>query len=100
MKKITENLFYSTQEGILFWVAGYTRDGSTDKVVEIIESLNSNAQTFADHAGVPLDEVFTFYNERPPRYQYMRIFYTYVPKNLEGAYKIGKDWTMYKWLTS
>lgn len=98
MKKITENLFYSTQEGILFWVAGYTRDGNTENVQEIIASLKENAQTFADHAGVPFEKVLTFYNTRPPRYQYMRIFYAYCEN--KGGFELGKDWTMYKWLTS
>lgn len=87
MKKITDNLFYSSKEGILFWIAGYTRNDNTE-----------NAQTFADHVGIPLEKVFTYYNTRPPRYQYMRIFYAYIPK-VEGAFELGEDWTMYKWLT-
>lgn len=100
MEKITKDLFYSSKEGILFWVAGYTRDGNTDNVKEIIEDLKQNALRFAEQAGCHFDEVKTFYNDRPPRYQYMRIFYTYVPKNLEGAFELGEDWTMRKWLTS
>lgn len=99
MEKITKDLFYSPTEGILFWVAGYTRDGNTENVQEIINSLKENSQIFADYAGIPFEKVFTFYNTRPPRYQYMRIFYAYTPK-VEGAFKLGEDWTMYKWLTT
>lgn len=99
MEKITKDLFFASREGILFWVAGYTRDGNTDNVQEIVEDLTQNALRFANQAGCHFDEVLTFYNTRPPRYQYMRIFYTYVPKNLEGAFKLGEDWTMSEWIT-
>lgn len=95
-----KDLFYSKSEGILFWVAGYTRDSNTYKVGEIVESLRDNAQRFADQAECNFDEVCTLYNTRPPRYQYMRIFYTFTPKNLEGAFELGEDWTMDKWLTT
>lgn len=97
-KEITRDLFYSTEEGILFWVAGYTRDGNTNSVKEIVQSLEENAKTFAEKAEVDFDKVLTLYNERPPRYQYMRIFYAYC-KN-KGGFELGKDWTMYKWLNS
>ena len=100
MKKTTDDLFYSSKEGILFWVAGYTQDGNTENVKKILESIKENAYKFAEQAGVDFDEVQTFYNSQPPRYQYMRIFYTYAPKNLEGAFKLGEDWTMYKWITT
>lgn len=94
------DLFYSPKEDILFWVAGYTRDGNTEKVNEIIKSLEENAKKFAEIANVPFEKVFTFINSKPPRYQYMRIFYTYVPKSIEGAFVIGESWTMDKWITS
>lgn len=64
-----------------------------------MNSFKENAQTFAEYAGVPLEKVLTFYNTRPPRYQYMRIFYAYTPK-VEGAFELGEDWTMYQWLTT
>lgn len=99
MKYITNDLFYSSSEGILFWIAGYTKDGNTYSVKEIIESFKYNALKFAQHAGVDFDEVKTFYNNKPRRYQYMRIFYTDVPKNIEGAFTLGKQWTMREWIT-
>ena len=68
MKDITKDLFYSPSEGILFWVAGYTKDGNTSSVIEIIESLKYNALIFAEHVGINIDEVKTFFNEYPPRY--------------------------------
>ena len=100
MKKTTDNLFYSSKEDILFWVAGYTRDGNTENVAEILKSLEENATKFAEQADIPFDKVLTFYNTQPPRYQYMRIFYTYTPKNIEGAFKLGENWTMYNWITT
>lgn len=100
MEKITKDLFYSSKENILFWVAGYTKDSQMENVKIIIEDLNQNAMAFAEKAGCNFDEVRTFYNNQPPRYQYMRVFYTLNPKNVEGAFTLGKDWTMRKWLTS
>lgn len=99
MEKITKDLFYSSKEGILFWVAGYTRDSNTENVKKIIEDLKQNAMRFAEQAGCDFDEVKTFYNTKPRRYQYMRIFYTEVPKNLEGAFELGEHWTIHEWIT-
>lgn len=97
-----KDLFYSKQENILFWVAGYTRDGNTDNVLEIIQDLIKNAETFSKIADCQLSEVKTFYNNQPPRYQYMRIFYAKTEHVPEEAFVIGTttDWTMRKWITS
>lgn len=100
MEKITNNLFYSTKENILFWVVGYTRDNNTHNLLEKIDSLKQNGIRFAEQAGVNLDEVKTFTNDYPPRYQYMRVFYTHVPKNLENTFKLGESWSMSEWLTT
>lgn len=70
-----ENLFYTHNDKMLFWVAGYTADNNTSSVVEILKSLQENAEKFAKKVGCKLEDVKTFQNNHPPRYQYMRVFY-------------------------
>lgn len=94
-----KELFYSKSEGILFWVAGYTRDGNTNNVSQMVQSLQENAQKFANKANIKLEKVQTIYNTCPPRYQYMRIFYAHC-EPIEDAYILGEDWTMIEWLTT
>ena len=45
MKRIEKNLFYSTNEGILFWVIGYA--DTSDRVTDIIRTLRAGANEFA-----------------------------------------------------
>jgi len=78
------DLFYSESTKTLFWVAGYTKDSNTSTVAEITQSLTENAQKFADIAQCRFGQVKTHFNQLPPRYQYMRVFYVdtdFVPKN-------------------
>ena len=92
--------FYSEKDGFLFWVAGYTRDGNTRYVTQMIESLKEGAQTFADFAGVPIETVMTDFVEKSQRYKFMRVFYveSTEKKAPENAFRLGKDWTMWQWL--
>lgn len=99
MEKITKELFYSSKEGILFWVAGYTKDRNMTNLKEIIADLNLNGIRFAQHAGCDFDEVNTFYITESPCYKNMRVFFTYLPKNLEDAFELKEDWTMSEWIT-
>ena len=94
-----KDLFYSPDEGILFWVAGHTKDGNTNSVVEMVESLKENATFFAETANVPIKSVFTLYNTRPPRYQNMRIFYAWCSP-VKDAFVLSSGWTMDRWITT
>lgn len=46
------DLFYSVNEGVLFWIAGYTADLNTENVIKQTKSLKKNAEKFAKVAGV------------------------------------------------
>lgn len=84
------NLFYSTTDKILYWVAGYTADGNTSSVEKMTDSLKENAIKFANVAGCNYQDVQTYYNDRPSQYQYMRVFYVktdYIP---ESAFLINR----------
>ena len=70
-----DRLFYSIPDKTLYWIAGYTADGNTNNVEEITKSLTDNASRFAKMAGCELKNVRTHYNQMPPQYQYMRVFY-------------------------
>lgn len=94
-----KDLFYSLDEGILFWIAGYTKDGNTNSVVEMVESLEENATKFAKVANIPIEKVFTLYNTKPPHYQNMRIFYALCPL-VEDAFVLSTGWTMNNWITT
>ena len=96
-----DNIFYSHDEKILFWVAGYTADNNTDDLLTIIGSLTENANIFAGMAKCALKDVKTYQITNSRRYKYMRVFYTktdYIPP---AAFVIGdteNKWTMQKWL--
>lgn len=96
------NLYYTPKDQMLFWVAGYTADNNTDSIPEIIQSLTENAQAFADHVGCDFKHVKTLYNNHPPRYQYMRVFYikTDTPHPDAFVWNGDGEWTMGKVLTN
>lgn len=54
-----EDLFYSKDENIVFWVAGYCRDLNTDVLVDKISDLKQMGQEFADVLNIDLDKVRT-----------------------------------------
>ena len=93
-------LMYTTDDRRLFWVAGYTADDNTSNVVEKCAHLLEYAQTFADAVGCEVGQVLTFFNDRPPRYQYMRVFHIETDKVPEGAFVWKAGWTMWKVLTN
>jgi hypothetical protein len=96
-----QNLYYTPDDKMLFWVAGYTADDHTDSVVAKTEYLLENAQKFATKVGCKLDEVKTYYNNRPPRFQYMRVFYIKTESHkVDGVFEWGEGWTMNEVLSS
>ncbi len=101
MIKPVKDLFYSPNEQLLFWVAGYTADGNTDNVLQIIQSLKENAELFAQTACVNIEQVNTYYITTSRRYKYMRVFYAKVEPEKISAKAFcfsNSDWTMAKWL--
>ena len=96
-----QNLFYTPLDKRLFWIAGYTADGNTNSVAQMCESLQDNAKKFAAVAGCDWEEVQTHYNDRPPRYQYMRIFFITTETPHKDAFICNAEngWTMDKWIT-
>ncbi len=99
MPDISNNLHYTPNDKMLFWVAGYTADGNTDSVTEIVRSLTGNAQAFAAFVGCEPDQVKTFYNTQPPRYQYMRVFYIQTETPHPDAFVWNGEWTINKVIT-
>ena len=102
-----DNLFYSEEENILFWVAGYTAADNTQHVDEIITSLRKRWNEFVfDVAKLPpsrTQEVKTDYITESRRYKYMRVFWCgdVEPEDVpEDAFHItgANGWTMWKWL--
>lgn len=98
-----ENLFYSKKEKILFWIAGYTADGSTGRVLEKIRHLKDYAEQFAATSPeVRIDAVNTDYIQKSSRYKYMRVFWADgIESPPADAFIIGdgSDWTMNSWLS-
>lgn len=103
-----KDLFYSQDEKIVFWVAGYCRDLNTDSIVEKVKDLQEMGQKLADVLGVKLDKIRTYEVHKSRRYLNMRVFYANeISQNIpENAFKIGgirddgsvSDWTMSKWV--
>ena len=71
-----KNLYFSSSENIIFWVAGYTADGNTGVAIDKARFLVEYAKEFANVTDVPLDMVFTFYVTNSRRYKNMRVFWT------------------------
>ncbi len=95
--EIMEDLFFSEVEKTAFWIAGYTNDDQGN-VNEIIKSLKGGAKTFAEWVGCEIYDVSTFVNNKPPRYQYMRVYYAKTELPPEGAFILDDKWTMLKWI--
>ena len=93
--------FYSETEKILFNVAGYTDNSSN--VEEIKKVLDNGVNELCELSKVKFDRknVRTDFIRTSSRYKYMRVFYIediedeLIPKE---AFRLGKDWTMRKWL--
>ncbi|MBK7362627.1 MAG: hypothetical protein IPJ01_10065 [Micavibrio sp.] len=95
-----EDLFYSTSEKKLFWIAGYT-DNSYN-VKEIVSTLTNNRNHFIKTCKLPEKSlVRTDYITKSSRYKSMRYFWVdnikTPPKN---AFELGDDWTMDKWISN
>lgn len=94
-----KNLFYLQKDNLLFWVAGYTRDGNTSSVVEQCQSLTENATKLATLVNADIKHIYTFFVEKSRRYKYMRVFWIKTDVIPEEAYVItNSDWTMMKWV--
>lgn len=94
-----KNLFYSSADKTLFWVAGYTADGNTDEVMKQVEALIKNARIFRRHCKCRGIKVKTRYIQHSSRFKYMRVFYIQNPKRIPtDAYQLNNDWTMEKWI--
>jgi hypothetical protein len=95
--ELMKDLFFSEVEKTAFWIAGYTNDDQGN-VNEIIKSLKGGAKTFAEWVGCEIYDVSTFVNNKPPRYQYMRVYYAKTELPPEGAFILDDKWTMLKWI--
>ena len=92
------DLFYSESEKKLFWIAGYT--DNTCGVDAHINMLTAKRDMFLDMCGLPKDtKIFSDYITKSRRYKSMRYFWANdVSEAPEEAFKLGSDWTMYKWI--
>jgi hypothetical protein len=97
---MNKDLFYCPKTRVLCWVAGYTADGNTDVVSEIISSLARTAEKFAGIAGCDVGKVHTKFIESSRRYKNMRVFYAYMPEEYTAAettYTL-ENYTIWEWL--
>lgn len=103
-----DNIFYSEDEKIVFWVVGYCEMDNTRNVNRQIEVLKEKKDEFLSiFKKLPKNAekfVKTLFVEDSRRYKYMRVFYLedVLPKQVpEKAFHItnANDWTMWKWLT-
>lgn len=96
-----KNLFYSSTDQMLFWIAGYTADNNTSYVMEINESLIKNSRLFRKHCKCKASQVRTIMIYESRKYKYMRAFFIEKPKHIpDDAYQLNNDWTMHKWITN
>lgn len=95
-----KDLFYSENENIIFHVDGYSEMDNTSNVKTQISVLQNNYNHFSKL--FKTKEIKTRYITKSSRYKYMRVFFaTMEPKDVPSeAFRLGKDWTMDKWLTN
>jgi len=94
------NLYYSPNDKIVFWIAGYTADENTQLVVKKIDSLSDNAKKFAEKIGVDYTAVKTLLVSKSSRYLYNRVFFTEHPFDVlpQGCSSIGEHQNMWEML--
>ena len=94
-----ENLFYSENEKLAFWVSGY--DISSNNVQEIMQHFITKSAKACDLLNVSAFKLETIVISESRRYKYMRVFYAKVNKKPDNAFNITlrNEWTMDKWLT-
>lgn len=96
-----EHLFYSHDEKITFWVAGYT-DNSL-QVDDIIEMLIKFKAEFIELCGEEPKEIRSEVITTSRRYKLMRVFWAKMDTVPDGAFVIGEGenkWTMHQWITN
>jgi hypothetical protein len=100
MESLIDNLYYSTEEKILFWVAGYTDNyHEVDEIKQMLDECVKEFETVIPR-GVKFP-IKTDYITESRRYKNMRYFYVsisdenFVPRR---AFELDKSWTMYSWL--
>lgn len=95
-----DNLYFFPKTNTLCWVAGYTADGNTDSVVDIIASIKQTAEKFSEIASVHLSDVKTALIEKSSRFKYMRVFFACVDEPPTSAFVINNPCfdEPYKWL--
>jgi hypothetical protein len=94
--EIKDDLFYSINEQLLFWVAGYT--DNTDNVVDLTTIYLERARALADLTKSDIKNIGTREINTSRRYKRMRVFYIKTIIIPENAFSLGKDWDMWKWL--
>lgn len=98
MNELSDNLFYSPSEHILFYIAGYIDNSS--KVGEIISTLNTSAKKLANLIGEKKENICTVVVEKSRRYKNMRVFFikTRIVPVKHGAFVISEKTTMLEYL--
>jgi hypothetical protein len=94
-----QNLFYSENEKLAFWVSGY--DISSNNVQEIMQYLIKTSAKACDLLNISVFKLETIIVSESRRYKYMRVFYAKVNKMPDNAFIISDEngWTMHKWLS-
>ena len=99
------DVFYSADENILFYIAGYDR-ANGGNVQEAIKYLSENVKKLADKYKIDETQVNSFEITQSMRYKYMRVFWvkTELNENItdkNGVFFIGTNehkWTMMEWI--
>lgn len=97
-----QNFFYSKNDKTAFFIRGYHQYHECEgNVAEIQKMLKEGAKNIATILGVDPKIVKTTYINKSSRYKGMRAFYVdNVEMMPEGAFELGLDWTMSKWLSN
>jgi hypothetical protein len=97
MNLIEENLFYSEDENMLFYIAGNPPEGKTEE--EKDDYLRQGQRKLAETAEVETKDVGTIYIKSSTRLANAQIFYTNKSARVpEYAYRI-KECPMARWLS-
>lgn len=84
-----KDLFYSSEEQIVFKIVGYSAADNTAEVVIHCTKLLEEAAIFAQEVNASLATVKTMQIIYSKKYERMRLY---------AAFVLGKYWTMSKWI--
>ena len=94
-----ENVLYSNKENIVFYIPGYVDTCCVNEMIKVLEKGKQEIIKICKDMSIDEGQIQSYEIRISRRYKSMRVFYVKTPKMPEGAFSLGDDWTMDKWIS-